>query len=141
MREATIRFEGQRFQAGKWNRLLRDLGFRLSGGAYVKAIYVSGGDHLIAESRGFLNRDGQQGYEWQLTLKQTRIWEGTIKFFAVQLAAFSIPQTMRITLEDRVFADIKTLRAHAQAAIVRDYELAELIDRGVYRTGDGIQFV
>jgi hypothetical protein len=95
---------------------------------------------LIVESRGFLNREGQQGYEWKLTLKQTRLWEGTVKFFAVQLAAFAVPQSVNITLEDHVFADAEMLKAHAQAAIVRDYKLDELVDRGVYRKGDGIQF-
>ena len=141
MKEAAIRFEGEAFQAAKWDRLLRDMGFRLSGGAREKAVYVSGGNHLVAESRGVLKREAQQGYEWQLTLKQARRWEGTTKFYAVLLAAFVVPQSAKVTLEDRVFIDAEALRAYAEAAILRDFGLEELMENGVYRKGDGIQFV
>jgi hypothetical protein len=141
MKEATIHFEGEAFQAVKWDRLLRDMGFRLSGGAYERATHASGGNYLVAKSQGFIKREAQQSYEWQLTLKQTRRWEGTVKFYAVLLAAFVVPQSVKVALDDRVFIDAETLRAYAEAAILRGFGLEELMEGGVYRAGEQIQFL
>jgi hypothetical protein len=117
------------------------MGFRPGGGgAREKATYASGGNNLIAESRGFTEREGHQSYEWRLTLKQTRRWEGTVKFYAVLLAAFALPQTVKVTLEGRTLVAPERLKAHAEAAIVRDFGLDDLLNEGVYRPGDGIQF-
>jgi hypothetical protein len=141
MNVATIRFEGEAFHCVKWAQLLRDMGFRMSGGIHQKAIYASGGNNVVMESHGFVERKEQQGYEWQVTLKQTRRWEGAIKFHAVLLAAFVVPQNAMVTLADKVFTDREALKSHAEGAIIREFALEELIDDGVYRKGDGIQFI
>ena len=140
MGEATIRFEGEAFHGMKWTEFLRHLGFRLSGGP-DKAVYVFGGNNVVSISCGFVMRDEKQGYEWQVELKQTRRWEGTIKFYSVLLAAFAMPQKVIVNLADQVFTDRRSLRTHAEAAILRDFSLEELTDFGVYRIGDGVQFV
>jgi hypothetical protein len=140
MKEATIRFEGEAYHAVKWDQLLRDMGFRLSGGWHQKAIYVSGGNIVAGESLGFVQRDARQGCEWQFTLKHTRRWEGTIKFYTVLLAAFAMPQSAKVTLANHVFTDRNALRAHAEGAIIHQFSLEELVNHGIYRKGDGIQF-
>lgn len=138
---ATIRFEGEAFHWVKWNKLLLDMGFRLSGGIHQKAIYASCGTNVVMESRGFVVRKEQQGFEWQVTLKQARRWEGAVKFYAVLLAVFAVPQNAMVTLADKVFTDRDALKSHAEAAIIREFVLEELIDVGVYRKGEGIRFI
>ena len=141
MKEATIHFAGEAFHSLKWVQLLRQMGFRLSGGRLEKAVYASRGNNLIAESRGFVTRDEQQGYEWQLTLKETRRWEGTIKFYSVLLGAFAMPHSAVVMCADHFFTDRRTLRAYAEAAITQEFSLDELIDHRVFQKGDGVQFV
>jgi hypothetical protein len=141
MEEATIRFEGDAFHWAKWAELLRRMGFRLVGGCPERAVYACGGSSIVAESRGFVRRNDQQGHEWQVALKLTRRWEGTIKFYAVLLAAYTIPEGAVVTLSGQEFLSRDALRSHAEAAITQDYAPEELIDHGVYRMGDGVQFV
>jgi len=117
------------------------MGFRVSGGIHQKAIYASCGTYVVMESHGFVMRKEQQGFEWQVTLKQTRRWEGAVKFYAVLLAVFAVPQNAVVTLEDKAFTDRETLKSHADAAIIREFVLEELIDNGAYRKGEGIRFV
>jgi hypothetical protein len=141
MEQALIRFDGEAFHWTDWSRMLRQLGFRVVGGVQEKAKYVSGGSHVVAESHGFVRRDDQQGYEYQLTLKQTRRWEGTIKFYSVLLAAFAMPQRTVVTLAGHTFTERDALRMHAETALIREYTLEELIAHGAYRPHDGVQFV
>jgi hypothetical protein len=141
MKESTIRFEGEAFHLLKWTKFLTDLGFRMAGPQLEKGSYVSGGNHVVTESRGFVTRDEQQGFEWQLTLKTTRRWEGTIKFYSVLLAAFAMPQRATVTHAGHVFADRQALRKHAEAVITQEFSLDELIDQGVYQKGDGVRFM
>jgi hypothetical protein len=140
MKEALIRFEGEKFYGVKWDHFLRDMGFRVSGGCREKAVYASGGNSLVVQSQMFVKRLGQQGYEWKLILKQTRRWEGMIKFYSVLLAAFAMPQDVKVTLADNIFTDRKALRAYAETSVISDFSVEELTDNGVYRKGDGIRF-
>jgi hypothetical protein len=141
MEEATIRFGGEAFHWVQWAELLRHMGFRLAGGCPERAIYASEGSSLVAESCGFVSRDGGQGFEWRVGLKATRRWEGTIKFYAVLLAAYAMPERAVVALSGQTFTDREALRTYAEAAVTRDFSLEELADHGAYRKGDGVQFV
>jgi hypothetical protein len=137
MTEAKIRFEGSAFHWAKWDQLLTDCGFRVAG---RKAVYASGGSILRAEDKGFPGPDFNQGYEWQLRLEQTRHWEGTLKFYAVLLAAFSMPQPATVTLADHQFTERDALRKYAENALIEEFSIDELISNGIYQKGEGLQF-
>jgi hypothetical protein len=141
MIEAHLRFDGAAFHLEQWSQLLRRMGFAIRGGAGAKASYVAGGNIVVAEDRGFVTRDDRQGYEWHVTLRQTRRWEGAVVFYAVLLAAFALPQPAVVTLAGDVVTDRTALQTHAEAALVREFTLDELVAHGVYRPGDGIRFI
>jgi hypothetical protein len=138
--QAVIRFKGKAFHTLKWCKILTNLGFRVVGPALGKAFYSSGGNNILLEAQGFIARDEEQGCEWLVSLKQTRKWEGTIKFYSVLLCAFSMPQIVEVTFAESVFAERKSLCTFAEAAIFREFPKDELEEFGVYRKGDGLQF-
>ena len=138
MTEATIRFEGKAYQWVKWTEILTDSGFRVTGFNPEKAVYASRGNNILAEGKGFLTPD--EAYAWHLTLKQTRRWEGSLKFYSILLAAFSVPQAVTVAVAGQAFRDREALRIHAANALITEFSLEELLQNGVYQKGYGIRF-
>ena len=110
-------------------------------GCPARAAYSAGGSHVVAEDHGFVTRDGKTGYEWRIELSLTRRWEGLVKFYAVLLSAFAMPHRAAVTIGGQVFTDRESLRDYAEAVVTQLVPLDELIDHGVARPGEGLQFV
>jgi hypothetical protein len=51
-----------------------------------------------------------------------------------------MPQRTVVVLTNHTFTERHALLMHAEAALIREYTLEELIAHGAYRPGDGIRF-
>lgn len=140
IQESTIRFEGSSFLLSVWMQGLKNRGFQHRGRIHQKAVYSVSGNNITIEDHGFVTSNEVRCNELKVILKQTRRWEGIIKFYAILLEAFNVPQKVIITIGDQSFTDLQSLRIFAETAILKDFDLEDLIDYGVYQPGDGIQF-
>ena len=138
---ANIRFVGDAFQHSQWQQLLRDLAFTTSGFEPERAIYAAHGSTVEGISRRFVIRGDDQGYEWDFMLKQSRHWDGYLKFYAVLIGAFVIPQPILVTHNGLEFVDRTAMLEHATNAMIETFGLEELSTDGTFIDGRGILFV
>ncbi len=141
MIESIIRFEGESFHAIKWYKLLQDLGLQVVGGFPEKALYSASGNSIVGVTIGFVDYESFHGYEWTFNLKQSRRWEGYIKFYAILLASFSVPQEATVIVGGSEFRSYDSLRDFAEKSLLNDFDLDELIDHRIFIENDGIQFI
>tara|TARA_R110002049_G_scaffold249194_2_gene423618 strand:- start:710 stop:1135 length:426 start_codon:yes stop_codon:yes gene_type:complete len=138
---ANIRFIGDAFQHSQWQQLLRDLAFTTSGFDPERAIYAERGSIVLGISRRFVMRGDDQGYEWDFVIKQSRGWDGHLKFYAVLIGAFAIPQPILVTHNELEFVDRTAMLEHATKAMLETFGLEELSTDGTFVDGRGILFV
>lgn len=141
MTEATIRFVGEVFQSVAWHDLMRELQLNVVGGYPETIHFTSSGNNIIGKERGFSRIADTQGFEWKFELKQCQNAEGLIKFYAILLAAFSIPQRVIVTIGDDHFGDRDTLEDFAESHVTNLFPVDDLIQSRLYREGEGISFL
>ncbi|EDL61555.1 hypothetical protein [Gimesia maris] len=139
--EAKIRFKGRAFHSSEWHELLRVTGFRVVSSGLDKIIYTSGGSYLVAKQIGFVRYEEEEAFDCVVELRQSKVWEGFIKFYATLLAAFAVPQEVVITLDENDFTEQSLLKQYAEKKILQLFPEEDLIDNRVYREGDGVQFL
>jgi len=141
MNTSKIYFRGEAYEAVHWHKCLRELGLLTSGGVQSKAIYSLNGSSIVGDDFiGFNTYKGEQCYTWKFTLKHTRRWEGTIKYFAVLLAAFTIPQDVEVEIDGKTFSDYEVLLEYSESKILELFDKDELVEIGVYKENYGFQF-
>ena len=129
--EAKIRFKGRAFHLSEWHELLRVTGFRV----------VSGGSYLVAKQIGFVRYEEEEAFDCVVELRQSKVWEGFIKFYATLLAAFAVPQEVVVTVDENDFTEQSLLKQYAEKKILQLFSEEDLVDNRVYREGDGVQFL
>ena len=141
MTEATIRFVGDAFQSVAWHNLMRELRLTVAGGYPQRINFTAGGNNIAGRERGFSSTERTNGFEWQFILTQCQNAQGLIKFYAILLAAFAVPQPVIVTVGEHHFSDRDILKDYAESHVTELFPIDDLIHDRLYRESEGVQFL
>jgi hypothetical protein len=132
---ASVRF--LTFPVANWDMIMRDAGFRVTGNVTEKAVYAAKGSIISGRACGGAP---EHVCKWEFDLKESRDWNGWIKYYGLLLAAFDIAHRVVVSVGDTVFRDRESLQTFAETALIQEFTAEELMAHGMYRSGEGIRF-